>query len=1264
MTEQTGFDSFHLIHAYPIEQAIEDGVVIPVSAPSEAEPPPKPLHEITTLDGYLRSFGRSLGKKAVSALDPLHVPNLDPLPEFDDLLREPFDAQKHVIAASVQMLNTTGSGFIVGTMGTGKTLLAMSAAYLHGRQPRSKDGYNGRFRCLVLCPDHLIAKWKREIEETIPGAMVYHFGPLTQEESKDLQRRSKGNALGKKRMSGGQKPALADLIRLLDQGHKGRWAKPQGPEYYVLGRNQCKWYPDWLGITDEYRGFGGRPVRTPLSSRNIVIDRIPIVDDDGRPIVDAKGVAKMQNVTARAYACPCCGTVVRDNKGVPVGAKAISDNQVTCKGRYLQQIPSPEKKTEHGRDRIGPIPLKYGDKSVGTTLNIGDNKYVVKECGEPLWWYTSSPYRWAIARIIQQKFRRYFQYLLIDEVHEQKSDSSGQSLAASKLIGSIRHTIALTGTIIGGYAKDLFALLIRICPETLKQEGFEWGKETPFSRTYGRIDRVVKITEEGASPTKVTKNVRSMRRAKSGKAKEDEYVRPGVMPTLFARHMIGNSIFITLDEMADELPDLFEYIGGNLPEPPELTGNARVDATALDQYERMKAFWVDTACEMEPTQKSEYDRIEATLDFASKELLKRGSMKLLGTMLATTLGLPDYCWSQWGRDDDLAKAFKQAEAQGIQIPYDARHTVGYWEVPGNKHLANWRGVVTPVRLSDAVVYPKEQRIIDICRLHKNAGNQVWVYCEMTQKRNVVPRLKALLEREGFRVGVLRSGDVDPTEREDWIARHGRDFDVMICHPKLVSTGLDLFSKSQGGHNYNCIVFYQTGYKLNDMRQAARRAWRIGQPKDCYIYYLYYKETMQHRAMSLMSRKMAAALALEGEFSEEGLAAMAGDDNMQMALAKSMAEKIDQADMQRSWSKVKSSEKKRVKKPVESIKEIAAPEIRHPAPMPAPAILARLTHAQRQAFKRMALHPDEVLNLGQMKCIGDTADALVEGGLAERVGYGWRCQVSRMALRDVLTWFQLYRLGTRCLLHLGIVKARRPSGPEYYVTCTNHTSLPNTLWVLPVERFPRVNSIPLHAKRAKEEGWVLTQASDVDRATLQAQGFFKAEASPLDSLPLEPHLVGATILERQKKLVPVEAKADIAALAERFAQADAGMWAAARTMAEGEQREAEPLVGTLKVEDSDGDVMFEGENKLVSTGFDAVVEVRAVENSGVEAMIVSPPEPEPKTKRPKLKVHRPEPEPAPQKVFAQVDDIVFDDELIAKMMANMAKHGMTAEDTFG
>ena len=95
-----------------------------------------------------------------------------------------------------------------------------------------------------------------------------------------------------------------------------------------------------------------------------------------------------------------------------------------------------------------------------------------------------------------------------------------------------------------------------------------------------------------------------------------------------------------------------------------------------------------------------------------------------------------------------------------------------------------------------------------------------------------------------------------------------------------------------------------------MRQAARRAWRIGQPLDCRVYYLYYKGTMQHKAMSLMSKKMAAAQALEGEFSADGLAAMAGDDNLQMALAKNLSERIDESDVQRHWEKIKSGPKKR------------------------------------------------------------------------------------------------------------------------------------------------------------------------------------------------------------------------------------------------------------------------------------------------------------------------------------------------------------------
>jgi hypothetical protein len=48
-------------------------------------------------------------------------------------------------------------------------------------------------------------------------------------------------------------------------------------------------------------------------------------------------------------------------------------------------------------------------------------------------------------------------------------------------------------------------------------------------------------------------------------------------------------------------------------------------------------------------------------------------------------------------------------------------------------------------------------------------------------------------------------------------------------------------------------------------------------------------------------KTSAAAALEGKFSTERLVAMAGDDNAQMALARSVSEKIE--DAQRTWSKI-------------------------------------------------------------------------------------------------------------------------------------------------------------------------------------------------------------------------------------------------------------------------------------------------------------------------------------------------------------------------
>ena len=107
---------------------------------------------------------------------------------------------------------------------------------------------------------------------------------------------------------------------------------------------------------------------------------------------------------------------------------------------------------------------------------------------------------------------------------------------------------------------------------------------------------------------------------------------------------------------------------------------------------------------------------------------------------------------------------------------------------------------------------------------------------------------------------------------------------MITNPSLVETGLDLL-------DFTTIIFFQVGYNLSTMRQASRRSWRLSQTKDIQVYFLYYKDTIQEQAISLMATKLQAAQTLEGNFSEEGLKAMSQNDDVLTQIANNVVNDI-------------------------------------------------------------------------------------------------------------------------------------------------------------------------------------------------------------------------------------------------------------------------------------------------------------------------------------------------------------------------------------
>jgi len=477
--------------------------------------------------------------------------------------------------------------------------------------------------------------------------------------------------------------------------------------------------------------------------------------------------------------------------------------------------------------RCGAQVIKTTEKDAAgaaiTLEALAKKKHSCQQCDEPLWQSIRKPDRFEPARFIHKQVRK-LDYLIVDELHENKGADTAQANAVGSLAAAARKVVAMTGTLIGGYAEHLRPLLFRLSPGSLVGEGFAWNEPMPFNDKYGRIETVITERESGGSENSQSRG------SSTNKAR---YCRPGIMPTLFGAHLIGNAAFLGLQEMNAALPTLREYV---------------------------------VPIEMDPQLSGCYAQVDQALRQALKQMLARHDRRLLGTMLNTLMAYPDHPFG-WGH-------------------------VGY------KDRGNLITVVEPDNLDPNVIRPKERWFLDLVQQEATLGRQVWGYVQLNGERDVEHRLAELLRKRDFRVKVLKAA-IPLAQREEWIDTNCQDVDVVLSHPRLVETGLDLFSKSYLGHNFCTLAFYETGYVLPTMRQASRRAWRLTQPKECKVFYAYYQGTMQERAMELMGKKLLAAEALEGKFSSEGLVAMAGDDGIEMAMAKSLSENMDESS-DRSW----------------------------------------------------------------------------------------------------------------------------------------------------------------------------------------------------------------------------------------------------------------------------------------------------------------------------------------------------------------------------
>jgi superfamily II DNA or RNA helicase len=429
----------------------------------------------------------------------------------------------------------------------------------------------------------------------------------------------------------------------------------------------------------------------------------------------------------------------------------------------------------------------------------------------PLWQADADKIRrMAPIEFIGRYMPGWFDYAVCDEIHQLAGDTA-QGNALGTLAACTDRIVGLTGTLLGGYADDLFNTLFRLEAAGMKDHGYEWGStgRSSFNQDYGVLETITKVepAENRCSKAKTTSMVRR---------------KPGASPLLFGEFLMQLCAFLFLEDISGELPP---YDESYLSVP------------------------------MDGLMMSAYRELEDAIRKALKE--HRGNRSVLSTMLNTLLLYPDH-------------------------PYGLGTLYGTEFDPELKR--NVRLVIAETRdLPDEQLYSKESKLIEEIRKELAEGRRCQVFAVYTQKHDVTARLQRILMNEGTRTAVLRAS-VDTSKREAWYARQMKEgVQVVISHPKLVETGLDLI-------DFPTIIFYESGYSLHTLRQASRRSWRIGQRRPVRVKFLCYEGTMQTACLRLMGKKLLVALTMEGKFAGEGLQSIDEDDDMLSAMARELVER--------------------------------------------------------------------------------------------------------------------------------------------------------------------------------------------------------------------------------------------------------------------------------------------------------------------------------------------------------------------------------------
>ncbi|WP_176560211.1 helicase-related protein [Brevibacillus dissolubilis] len=269
---------------------------------------------------------------------------------------------------------------------------------------------------------------------------------------------------------------------------------------------------------------------------------------------------------------------------------------------------------------------------------------------------------------------------------------------------------------------------------------------------------------------------------------------------------------------------------------------------------------------------------------------------------------PEHGLKYAGFHEELKQECKRRSVLGSQgawsrfIPattnYADRPDLGAKVVFGAPNAPEKDGVVISAPAFPAErFHAKERQLVQIVKKELAEGRGVVIYNSYTDCYGMNERTRDVLQAHGIEATIL--DEPSPEKRQqrlETMAEQG--VKVIVCNMKLVEVGLDLLP-------WPTTIYNQLSYEVSTVRQAARRAWRIGQERECRVYYLVYNGSQQMAQFLTIMSARGHALLVEGRLDRSELAKYARDS--QSALASDLAECFADSEVADAWTKLAEKE---------------------------------------------------------------------------------------------------------------------------------------------------------------------------------------------------------------------------------------------------------------------------------------------------------------------------------------------------------------------